>query len=131
MAATLTVRDETTSGEVQDAITLEFLTDEITIRELIRERVYQEVKDYNVRRGETFRGLVQPTDAEKTLNGFKLKKPRMLDWKPQFEKACEAFESNTVIVLVDDKQAETLDEQFTITPKTEVSFLKLTPLVGG
>lgn len=131
MPATLTVRDETTTGDVHDAITLEFLTNEITVRELIRERVFQEVKDYNAKKGDTFRGLVQPTDAEKTLNGFKLKKPRMIDWKPQFEKACEAFEANSVIVLIDNRQAESLDDKFTISPKSEVSFLKLTPLVGG
>lgn len=132
MSATLTVRDETTSGEIYDAITLEFLTDNITVRELIRERVFQEVKDYNAKQGEKFfRGLVQPTDAEQTLNGFKLKKPRMLNWEPQFDKACEAFETNAIIILIDNKQAGALDEQITITPQTEVSFLKLTPLVGG
>ena len=47
MPATLTVRDETTTGQSFEAITLEFLTDHITVRELIRERVYQEVKDFN------------------------------------------------------------------------------------
>ena len=46
MTTTLTVRDETTAGESHDAITLEFLTEHITVRELIRERVFQEVKDY-------------------------------------------------------------------------------------
>jgi len=40
MPATLTVRDETTTGDVRNAITLEFLTDHITVRELIRQRVY-------------------------------------------------------------------------------------------
>ena len=132
MPATLTVRDETSSGDIHDAITLEFLTDNISVRELIRERVYQEVKDHNARQGETlFRGLVQPTDAEQTLNGFKLKRPRMLNWEPQFDKACQAFEANAIIILIDNKQVDTLNDQFTITPKTDVSFLKLTPLVGG
>lgn len=131
MPATLTVKDETTAGDVSDAITLEFLTDHITVRELIRERVYQEVKDYNAKKGDTFRGLVQPTDAERTLNGYKMKKRRMIDWQPQFTKACEAFEANSVLVLVDQKQAESLEDPITITPGTEVSFLKLVPLVGG
>ena len=131
-AAKLIIRDESTGGEVSEAITLEFLTDEISVRELVRERVFQEVKDHNAKKGETFfRGLVQPTEAEKTLNGFKLKKPRLLDWKPQFETACEAFEKNAIIVLIDDKQAESLDDRLKITPSTDVAFLKLTPLVGG
>lgn len=131
MAATLTIRDEMTTGQTSDPIELEFLTDHITVRELIRERVYQEVKDYNARQPQVFRGLVQPTDAEQALNGYKLKKPRQIDWQPQFDKACEAFEANQVLVLINDHQAESLEEQITIAPGTVVSFVKLVPLVGG
>lgn len=136
MPATLTVYDETTGGAPgtrQPAIELTFPTEHITVRELIRERVYQEVQDYNLNLAQkgVFRGLVQPTDAEQTLNGYKLKKPRQIDWKPQFDKAVEAFEKNAVLVLVNDRQAESLDETIQITRGTEVSFLKLTPLVGG
>ena len=129
--STLTVRDESTTGDISEPITLEFLTDHITVRELIRERVYQEVKDYNANRGDVFKGLIQPSEAEKAINGFKLKKPRHIDWQPQFKTACDAFEANEVLILIDDQQAESLDEQITITPRTEVSFLKLVPLVGG
>src|SRR5262249_36745259 len=69
MAAVLTVRDETTGGAVSEPITLEFPTETITVRELIRERVYQEVQDYNRTKAGAFRGLVQPTEAEVALNG--------------------------------------------------------------
>src|SRR5262245_34559428 len=70
MPVILRVRDETTSGDVYDERPLEFPTERITVRELIRERVYQEVQDFNRKsREQTFRGLVQPTDAERTLNG--------------------------------------------------------------
>jgi hypothetical protein len=131
MAATLTVRDETTAGQTLYEFALEVLTERLTVRELIRSRVYQEVQDYNLRRPEQFRSLVQPTDAEQTLNGFKLKKPRQIDWKKQYEMAVEAFEVNRFLILVDDRQAESLDEEIVINPETRVSFLKLTPLVGG
>ncbi|MHC5108987.1 MAG: hypothetical protein ACYTHJ_03810 [Planctomycetota bacterium] len=131
MSTMLTIQDETTLGDSQDAITLEFLTDHITVKALIRERVFQEVKDYNAHRGSTFRGLVQPTGAEQHLNGYGMKKPRMIDWQRQFDKACEAFLADQVLVLVDEKQAESLDDPITITPATRVAFLKLVPLVGG
>lgn len=132
MPFTLTVRDETTAGDRSDAITLEFPTEHITVRELIRERIYQEVEDYNRHAGtKVFRGLVEPSDAEKTLNGVKLPRERRIDWKAQFEKACEAFEKSRVLVLVGDHQAESLDETVTLTRGVEVSFLKLVPLVGG
>ena len=133
MVTTLTVYDETTSGERSESIVLEFLTERITIRELIRQRVYQEVQDYhlNLAKRPAFRGLVQPTDAEATLNGYQLKSHRRIDWKKQFEKAVSAFQSNQILILVNDRQATSLDEEVVLTPETEVSFLKLVPLVGG
>jgi hypothetical protein len=119
MNATLTVLDETTAGTVNNRSTLEFPTERITVRELIRERVYQEVQDYNRDKPAAFRGLVQPSGAETTLNGpdkgaFKLKAGREIDWNVQFEKACEAFERCRVLVLVGQRQAAGLDETIEI-----------------
>src|SRR5215472_8905204 len=131
MVATLTVRDETTAGQTLHEFALEVLTERLTVRELIRSRVYQEVQDYNLRQPERFRGLVQPTDAEQSLNGYKLKKPRQIDWKQQYEKALDAFETNRFLLLINDRQAESLDEEVDVEPGTCVSFLKLTPLAGG
>lgn len=133
MAATLTIIDEATSGERGRPFELLFPSSEITVRELIRERVYQEVKDHNARTGlnEPFRGLVQPTEAEMALNGTPSKAKRMIDWEPQYEVALKAFEQSRVLVLVDARQVESLDETIHIAPRTEVVFLKLTPLVGG
>ena len=101
------------------------------IREIIRSRVYQEVDDYNRRRPEVFRGLVEPTDAEKTLNGYKLRQPREIDWKRQFEAACEAYARNAFLILVDDTQAGPLDEEVTLRAGSQVTFLRMVPLVGG
>jgi hypothetical protein len=131
MTTTLTIRDETTSGGTLHEFAMEVLTERITVRELIRSRVYQEVQDYNLRQPQEYRGLVQPTDAERTLNGFKLLKPRQIDWKTQFDKAVEAFEANQILILLDDKQVQSLDDEIEIKPGTRVSFLRLTMLVGG
>ena len=131
MPATLTIRDQSTGGGTLHEFALEVLTERITVRELIRSRVYQEVQDYNRRQPPVFQGLVQPTDAERALNGFKLKKPRQIDWKQQYEKAIEAFETNQILILVDEKQAESLEEEIVVQPETRVSFLRLMPLVGG
>lgn len=133
MPATLTVYDEMTTGGRSEPIVLEFLTEEVTVRELIRQRVYQEVQDYNLSKAKApvFNGLVQPTDAEQTLNGYKLKKPRLIDWNKQYENAITAFEKASVLVIVNDRQAESLDDRLVIDPSTDVSFLKLVPLIGG
>jgi hypothetical protein len=128
---TLTIRDETATRKTTNELTLDILTETITVRELIRSRVYQEVQDYNRRQPEHYRGLIQPTDAEQTLNGFRLRKRREIDWKQQFDKACDAFERNGFFILIDDKQAESLDQTITLRHDTAVSFVKLMPLVGG
>src|SRR5262249_4663535 len=104
MTATISIYDETTAGERSPACSLDFITETITIRELIRERVYQEVREFNARTPEYFKGLVQPSEAEKTLNGFKLRTSRKIDWEKQFKLAIEAFERNGFFILVDDRQ---------------------------
>jgi hypothetical protein len=130
----LTIRDETASGSVTNELTLDGLNESITVRELIRSRVYQEVQDYNLRQRQgavDFKGLVTPTDAEKSLNGVRLKKAREIDWKDQYEKACDAFGRNGFFILIDDQQADDLDETIMLRHDTTVSFVKLVPLVGG
>lgn len=126
------VRDETASGHSLYELSLEFLNERISVRELLRERVHHEVREFNRQQDKLiFQGLVQPTDTEATLNGSKLKVHRPLDWEVQFALAVEGFNNNAYFVLVDDRQAESLDEVFVVGPTTTVSFVKLTPLVGG
>src|SRR6266403_2531342 len=130
MPATLTIHDETASGQKTHSFTLDCLTERMTVRELIRDRIYQEVQDYNLKEPEYFRGLVEPSQAEKTLNGYKLRQRRKIDWQEQYGKALEAFSRNGFFVLVGNRPAETLDDEFEVKADTEVSFVKLVPLVG-
>lgn len=131
MSATLTIKDETASGQVVKKFTLDCLSERMTVRELIRARIYQEVMDHNQRKPEVFNGLVAPTEAEKVLNGYRLKAWRELDWQEQFDRAADAFLRNGFFVLIDDHQAESLDEEFIVRVDTEVSFVRLVQLVGG
>ena len=133
MNATLTIKDETTFGFNADGydFTISLPADVVTARELLRERVRQEVEEYNRRQPEYFRGLIQPTDTERTLNGFRMRQPRTLDWREQYDRAVEAFHRNGFILLVDDRQVEDIDALIEVKPQTTVTFLKLIPLVGG
>ncbi len=131
MSTTLTIRDESTSGETTHELTLDFLTERITVRELIRSRVFQEVKDYNAKQADTFHGLVQPSEAEKTLNGYRMKKWRMIDWEKQFDAAVAAFEKSQILVLVNDTQVDDIGAEIEVATDTLITFLRLTPLVGG
>ena len=103
----------------------------LTAREILRRRVFEEVTRFNATRGEIFQGLVQPIDTERALNGYKLKKGRQLDWRERFDKAVEAFGKQRFLMLVGDRQVESLDEELMLGVETEITFLKLVPLVGG
>lgn len=131
--AVITLYDETLSGARTPALSLSLLSARISLRELLRRRVYEEVQLHNAAPAESpFRGLVTPTDAERLLNGEKpAAARRFVDWEAQFARACEAFERNGFFVLVDDRQVENLDDELTLTVNTTVSFVKLVPLVGG
>jgi len=134
MSETLKIRDETTfgfGGYNDIDFTLDVPEERITVRDLIRARVYREVRNYNIDRPEVFQGLVQPSDAERSLNGFKMRRRRRIDPEKQFELAKRAFYSNGFILLVDDRQVDELEEEIEIRPDTTVTFLKLVPLVGG
>lgn len=131
MANRVTICDATTFGSDRPVFVLDVLTERMTVQELIRRRVYQEVKDYNADQTEMFQGLVQPTDAEQALNGYRMKKPRQIDWEEQYNRAIAAFNSNGFILLINDEQAESLEQEIELKPETSATFLKLTPLVGG
>lgn len=136
MTVTVTIRDETVTGKVFHELPLEFQDERITVRELLRERVYQEVQDFNLRQNDqVFRGLVQPADAEPVISGdrteYHLTHKRTIDWKPQFENAVKAFSRNGFLILINDRQAVALEEEFNIHSSTEIRFVKLTLLVGG
>jgi hypothetical protein len=133
METTLTIEDRATFelGGRGYTFVLALPAERLTVRELIRARVFQEVQAYNERCSRSFWGLVQPTEAECTLNGYRLPRQRRLDAEKQCQRAIEAFQRNGFLILVDDRQVSDLDEEIEVTPATRVTFLKLVPLVGG
>lgn len=131
MPTTLTISDETIHGKNEQSFTLDLLTEKVTVSEIIRSRVYEEVQIYNASLSDYFHGFIQPSDTEKTLNGYKVRDKRKINWEAQYAKALEAFQSNGFFILVDDRQVDDLNEVIEIRYDTHVSFVKLVPLVGG
>lgn len=121
MSTQLQICDTTTSGTQQPLFRLTVPTERITVSDLIRCRVYQEVMDYNQHQPEYFRSLVQPVEAQ----------PRQLDWQQQADLAIAAFLNNRFLILVGDRQVSELNEEIDVLPDQVVTFLRLVPLVGG
>jgi hypothetical protein len=131
MSYILTIKDETAGGKILNEVKILLANELTTVKEIIKARVYAEVGAYNNKMPEYFKGLVQPSEAEATLNGFKLKEKRKVDAEKQCLAALDAFQKNGYFVLIDNIQAESLEQMVVINNHTTVSFIKLTPLVGG
>lgn len=127
----LVIKDETSGGKILNEINITLETNRLTVREIIEARVLHEVNTYNERLPEYYRGLVQPSNAEKTLNGYKIPSRKKIDAEQQVYVALDAFQRNGYFILINNKQAESLEQEVQLKPETVVSFLKLTPLVGG
>ena len=130
-AAAVHLVDETPNGQALRKTVLRLVSESLSVRELVAQRVRHEVEAFNASSDTIFHGLVQPTGAERELNGFRLPKPRKLDVEQQIAAACDAFERGAFLLLVGDTQLDSLDDRFVVQPELEIHFVKLLPLVGG
>jgi len=128
---TITIKDEDFAGKLIRELNLDFSSETVTVKEIITKRVKQEVEAYNQKLPEYFNGLIEPSEAERTINGFKLKPRKLIDIEKQVYIALDAFQKNGYFLLVDNVQAESLDQPVVLSQDTVISFVKLTPLVGG
>lgn len=127
----VTFRDETATGAPVAEWRIRGLPERMTVRELIRLRVREEVARHNARPSDRFNGLVRPDGAEAELNGYRLREPRRLDWERQAGIAEKAFLANGFFVLAGDRQVEDLDEEIDLTTDPDLVFVKLVALAGG
>ncbi len=127
----ITISDDTLTGVRNHALMIEVPERIHTVKELIEQRVIQEVERYNQRVTERFHGLVEPTDAEFKLNAYAHKKVKSIDPEKQVYVALDAFQKNRFFLFIDDEQYDDLQSTFMPRPDMHVSFIKLVQLVGG
>jgi hypothetical protein len=131
MPITVKIQDQSGAGRVGATTTLEGISHKITLRDLVRTRVREEVARYNAGPEPIFSGLVMPEGAQPTHEGFRMPQPRRIDWQQQADRAIQAFQRNGFFVLVDDRQVTELDEPLDLTPDSDIRFIRLVQLVGG
>jgi hypothetical protein len=131
----IAIVDQSMQGEVTLIMEMIFSKEMVLLRDVIARRVQTEVAAYNNKAAALrthFSGLVTPSAAEAELNGTKTARPaKHVDAQAQVDIALAAFASNRYFVLVDDVQCEGLDDEIVVANTTQISFLKLTALVGG
>lgn len=127
----VTIRDETATGRPTGNVVLVDVPGTITLRDLIRLRIREEVARYNASPTDRFQGLVRPTEAEEDLNGYRMRSRSRIDWEQQADAALEAFGHNGFFVLVGHRQADDLDQTLSLDEASDVAFVRLVPLAGG
>ncbi len=129
MALALKIVDQTLGVHPHVTRVLHLVSERITLRELLKRRIEEEVTQINAGLDEV-RPLVTPTPQEAQLNGSRAVQ-RVIDPEKQLDAAITAFERTRIVVIVNGRQALDLDQQIAVTPQTEVRFVRLVPLVGG
>jgi hypothetical protein len=129
MSVALKIVDQTLGVHPHVTRELRLASERITLRELIRRRIEDEVREINAGSDEV-RPLVTPSAQEARLNGDRSAR-RMIDAAKQLDAAIKAFERTRIVVIVDGRQMQDIDHEIAVTDTTEVRFLKLVPLVGG
>ncbi|WP_202875678.1 hypothetical protein [Kribbella speibonae] len=102
MGITVKIVEVSGAGQVGTTTWLEGISSSITLRDLIRTRVREEVA-----------------------------KERQRDWERQADRAVEAFGRNGFFVLVDDRQVTELDGELELTADSDIRFVRLVQLAGG
>lgn len=117
MPVTLTIRNEVLGpASVDHSYEWDFSEERITVRELIRRWVYEQVDDRN----RVLRDAPNSPGCRSTE----------LDWRREFEVATRAYEQQRILVLVGARQTGSLDEVVVLSPGTEITFLQLTEIVA-
>jgi hypothetical protein len=125
--ATLTIVEMALTGERSERL-FESVDERVPLCEIIRWRVREQVAE---RRLKLARELPQPSPSERALNGDHVPRALAIDWEKEYARALDAFAAHQFIVLVDDRQVDDLDTLVAPRDRAEVTFLRLTPLVGG
>ncbi len=125
------IHDETKSGSILNQVRLKVSKNQISIKELIKLRVFQEAQEYNARKSAYFRGLVRPTHAQPILNGYKLDPNYKIDPQKQYYIAMDAFKRQGFHIMVDEKRIDDPDYEIPVNAQVRISFMKMVPLVEG
>jgi hypothetical protein len=110
--AEMLMRDQSRAGHVLGGTRVADLPDEVSIRDVVRARIRGEVAAYNADPGPVYRGLVQPADAVRHSDGFRMRQPRLLDAELLVAAAEEATRLGLLQLCLDGRPVD-LDELIT------------------
>ncbi|MCH9671086.1 MAG: hypothetical protein K0U93_06515 [Gammaproteobacteria bacterium] len=117
------------SGAEKLSLSLSVASARLSVRDIIRFRVEQEVEQSLRCGGAMVRALVPLTEEERLLNGEQTVGD--IDVERYVQRALRGFEENAFFVLDAERQLDNLDEEIDLHHSQAVTFYRLVPLVGG
>jgi hypothetical protein len=141
-----------------DPILIELLEQRITVAELIRRVVEEQIRHLIIKRSlnsedvqyalarQYLSASEVQTQAEQGRIRLSARPPKKatkvnledetdsyngINSESEIQKALDAFQTNQYYVLINGEPAKQLDEMLTFDVDTKISFVRITPLVGG
>jgi len=127
MKTSVFIKDTNQAGIIQYQDIYIFNTDTLTAKELIIDRVCQEIEVYNQLKSGYLKGLVQIYIPKKNQKNSKL--PKRLDYERFYSVALDAFQNHELSILVNDYPVVDLTTPISLIEATEIAFLKYIPLL--
>lgn len=121
-------------------VALDILDHDITAAELIRRTVEEQIREllvsYRLDAAQAQRALNRLYLIEQEIQaqeaGGRIRyAPLQIDSAVEVRRALRAFEKGAYLLVVDGRRVQRLDERLTFRPGCRVTFLRLTPLIGG
>lgn len=100
------MREVSPAGHELSRATVEGLAGETSLRDIIRARIDTEVAAYNRDPGTVYVGMVQPEDAIRHSDGFRMRTPRLLDGDQLLTAVEEAVSAGVVRFIVDERTVD-------------------------
>ena len=128
--ATIEMRDVSPGGHLLSGATVEGLPDRASLRDILATRVHAEVAAYNVEPGSRYQGLVQPEDAIRYSDGFRMPTPRPLDAEHLLLAVEEAVTAGVVLFRIGETTVSDLDHEVVVADEASITTVLRRPIVA-
>ncbi|PKK89129.1 MAG: hypothetical protein CVV64_15585 [Candidatus Wallbacteria bacterium HGW-Wallbacteria-1] len=122
--------EETPAGE-QLTCFMDLSISAMTVEDLLMDITYHQVARF---RNSSILPAVAghiPDERELLLNGPKMRQRLRVSVEKQFQIARDAFLDRRILLIINDRQMDSLTQEVILDETTAITFLKLVPLIGG
>ena len=124
------IRDESMNREMLQELSVVLPDDKITVRDLIRTRIRREFTASDAYESSQPESGNDVAVGNPSIHGAPV--PTIpVEWESELKKALDAFITNRLVILIDNRQVKSLDESIEINSETKISFLRLTFVMGS